>query len=144
EEADVLVSVDDLKVHFPIKRGIVLDRVVGHVYAVDGVDLTVRRGEAYGLVGESGCGKTTPGRAMLRLVEPTGGRTVLGGTDVSRLGGEERRRLRRRRQMGCQDPLPSLDRRQSVGSLLVEGMRAHGWAKAGKQTGKRLRELVGA
>src|SRR5690606_15957516 len=88
EEADVLVSGDDLKVHFPIKRGIVLDRVVGHVYAVDGVDLTVRRGETYGLVGESGCGKTTLGRAMLRLVEPTGGRTVFDGTD---LRSEERR-----------------------------------------------------
>jgi len=144
EEADVLVSVDDLKVHFPIKRGIVLDRVVGHVYAVDGVDLTVRRGETYGLVGESGCGKTTLGRAMLRLVEPTGGRTVFDGTDLSQLDGEELRRMRRRMQMVFQDPLSSLDPRQSVESILVEGMRAHGLAKDRKQTGKRLRELLDA
>jgi len=142
--SDVLVSVEDLKVHFPIKRGIILDRVVGHVYAVDGVDLVVRRGETYGLVGESGCGKTTLGRALLRLVEPTGGRTVFDGVDLSTLDGEELRRMRRRMQMVFQDPLSSLDPRQSVESILVEGMRAHGLAKDRQQTGKRLRELLDA
>src|ERR671935_89296 len=106
---DVLVTVEDLKVHFPIKRGIVVDRTVGHVYAVDGVDLTIKRGETYGLVGESGCGKTTLGRAMLRLVEPTGGRMVFDGTDIAGLKGEALRKMRRRMQMIFQDPLSSLD-----------------------------------
>ena len=73
---DVLVELDDVKVHFPIKKGVVLDRTVGHVFAVDGVSLTVHRGETYGLVGESGCGKSTLGRAVLRLEKPTGGSVV--------------------------------------------------------------------
>ncbi|MBK1785033.1 ABC transporter ATP-binding protein [Prauserella cavernicola] len=141
---DVLVTIDDLKVHFPIKRGIVLDRTVGYVYAVDGVSLTINRGETYGLVGESGCGKTTLGRALLRLVEPTDGRADFDGTDLSTLKGEELRTMRRRMQMVFQDPLSSLDPRQSVESLLVEGMRAHGLDKGKEQTHQRLKELLAA
>ncbi|PXY31257.1 ABC transporter ATP-binding protein [Prauserella muralis] len=141
---DVLVTVDDIKVHFPIKRGVLLDRTVGHVYAVDGVSLQVRRGETYGLVGESGCGKTTLGRALLRLVEPTGGSVVFDGTDVSTLKGEDLRRMRRRMQMVFQDPMSSLDPRQSVESLLVEGMRAHGLDKGKQATHQRLKELLAA
>ncbi|GLY68677.1 ABC transporter ATP-binding protein [Amycolatopsis taiwanensis] len=139
-----LVSVEGLEVHFPIKRGIVLDRTVGHVYAVDGVDLEIRRGETYGLVGESGCGKTTLGRALLRLIEPTGGRAVFDDIDLSTLKGESLRKMRRRMQMVFQDPLSSLDPRQSVESILVEGMRAHGLDKSKESTGKRLRELLSA
>ncbi|WP_307868862.1 ABC transporter ATP-binding protein [Umezawaea beigongshangensis] len=141
---DVLVSVQDVKVHFPIKRGVVVDRTVGHVYAVDGVDLEIRRGETYGLVGESGCGKSTLGRGMLRLVEPTGGRVVFDGTDLSELKGEKLRTMRRRIQMIFQDPLSSLDPRQSVESILVEGLRAHGLDKGKESTAKRLRELLAA
>jgi peptide/nickel transport system ATP-binding protein len=141
---EVLVQVEDLKVHFPIKSGIVVDRTIGHVYAVDGVDLTVRRGETYGLVGESGCGKTTLGRGLLRLVEPTGGRVVFDDVDVSTLQGESLRKMRRRMQMIFQDPLSSLDPRQSVKSILVEGMRAHGLDKGKEQTEARLRELLSA
>ncbi|MBB5807066.1 peptide/nickel transport system ATP-binding protein [Saccharothrix ecbatanensis] len=141
---DTLVSVEGIKVHFPIKRGVILDRTVGHVYAVDGVDLTVRRGETYGLVGESGCGKSTLGRAVLRLTEPTAGRTVFDGTDLSTLKGEELRRMRRRMQMVFQDPMSSLDPRQSVESILVEGLRAHDLDKGREQTGKRLRSLLSA
>ncbi|MFE2750494.1 ABC transporter ATP-binding protein [Actinosynnema sp. NPDC059335] len=141
---DTLVSVEGIKVHFPIKRGVVLDRTVGHVYAVDGVDLSVRRGETYGLVGESGCGKSTLGRAVLRLTEPTAGRVVFDGTDLSTLKGEGLRRMRRRMQMVFQDPMSSLDPRQSVESILVEGLRAHGLDKGREATGKRLRELLAA
>ena len=141
---EVLLDVDDLRVHFPIKRGMLLDRTVGHVYAVDGVSLAVQRGETYGLVGESGCGKSTLGRAMLRLTEPTGGRVVFDGTDLSSLGGEPLRRMRRRMQMVFQDPLSSLDPRQSVESLLVEGLRAHDLDPGREATGARLRELLDA
>ncbi|QUG99625.1 ABC transporter ATP-binding protein [Saccharopolyspora erythraea] len=140
----LLVEVDDLAVHFPIKRGVVLDRTVGYVYAVDGVSLRVRKGETYGLVGESGCGKSTLGRALLRLEKPTGGRVVFDGTDLSAMKGEPLRRMRRRMQMVFQDPLASLDPRQSVESLLVEGMRAHGLDKGRESTAKRLRELLSA
>lgn len=143
-DADVLLAVDDLKVHFPIRRGVLIDRVVGHVYAVDGVSLAVRRGETYGLVGESGCGKTTLGRAILRLIEPTGGTVHFDGEDVSGLKAEPLRRLRRRMQMVFQDPLSSLDPRQSVQSILEEGMRAHGIATAGGAGTTRLRELLSA
>ncbi|XVV04102.1 ABC transporter ATP-binding protein [Actinosynnema sp. CA-248983] len=139
-----LVSVQGLKVHFPIKRGLIVDRTVGHVYAVDGVDMEIQRGETYGLVGESGCGKSTLGRGMLRLVEPTGGKVVFDGTDLVELKGESLRRMRRRIQMVFQDPMSSLDPRQSVESILVEGLRAHGLDKGREATGKRLRELLSA
>ncbi|WP_043810734.1 ABC transporter ATP-binding protein [Allokutzneria albata] len=133
-----------MKVHFPIKRGVVLDRTVGYVYAVDGVDLEIRKGETYGLVGESGCGKSTLGRAMLRLTEPTGGKVVFDGTDLSTMKGEPLRKMRRRMQMVFQDPLSSLDPRQSVESILVEGLRAHDLDKDKEATAKRLRELLSA
>jgi peptide/nickel transport system ATP-binding protein len=140
--SDALVEIDDLKVHFPIKSGLLFDRTVGHVYAVDGVSLKVRRGETYGLVGESGCGKTTLGRGLLRLVEPTSGSITFDGTDVRALKGEQMRLFRRRIQMVFQDPMSSLDPRQSVESLLVEGLKAHGLHrdKAGVQ--QRLRSTL--
>jgi peptide/nickel transport system ATP-binding protein len=121
-----LVQITDLKVHFPIKSGILFDRTVGYVYAVDGVSLTIERGQTYGLVGESGCGKTTFGRGLLRLVEPTSGSIMFDGIEVRDLAPEPMRQLRRRMQMVFQDPLASLDPRQSVESLLVEGLKAHG------------------
>ncbi len=121
-----LLQVSGLKVHFPIRSGIIIDRTVGHVRAVDGVDLAVPRGQTYGLVGESGCGKSTLGRAILRLEEPTAGSVVFDGTDVRSLRPEALRRLRRRMQMVFQDPLSSLDPRQSVESLLVEPLTVHG------------------
>ncbi len=122
---EVLLDVRDLEVHFPIRRGLVFDRTVGHVRAVDGVSLQVRRGETYGLVGESGCGKSTLGRGILRLEQPTGGQVLLDGTDLASLKGEALRRARRQMQMVFQDPMASLDPRQSVESLLTEPLRAH-------------------
>ncbi|PWK90936.1 peptide/nickel transport system ATP-binding protein [Lentzea atacamensis] len=142
--SETLVSVQDMKVHFPIKRGVFMDRTVGYVYAVDGVDLEIKRGETYGLVGESGCGKSTLGRAMLRLNEPTAGKMIFDGQDFSAIKGEELRRMRRRIQMVFQDPLSSLDPRQSVESILIEGLRAHDLDKSKEETGKRLRELLSA
>ncbi len=142
--AEVLLEVNDLKVHFPIKRGVLIDRTIGYVYAVDGVSLAVRRGETYGLVGESGCGKTTLGRGILRLVEPTGGSVLFDGENIAALKPEPLRVARRRMQMIFQDPLSSLDPRQSVQSILVEGMKAHGLADSDTTTNARLRELLTA
>ena len=141
---DVLVDVRGVKVHFPIKRGVIFDKVIGYVYAVDGVDLQIRRGETYGLVGESGCGKSTLGKAILNLEPPTAGSVLFDGTDIASLKGEELRRKRKDIQMVFQDPMSSLDPRQSVESLLVEGMRAHGLDADGPSTAKRLRELLAA
>ena len=137
--ADDLLVVDDLAVHYPIRRGLLVDRVVGHVYAVDGVSLRIRRGETYGLVGESGCGKSTLGRAVLRLTELTAGRVVIDGVDVATLSGEALRRMRRRMQMVFQDPLSSLNPRQSVRSMLLEGLRAHGLDTERSASGTSIR-----
>jgi peptide/nickel transport system ATP-binding protein len=141
---DALLEIRDLKVHFPIKRGIFFDRTVGHVRAVDGVDLTVQRGSTYGLVGESGCGKSTLGRAVLRLEEPTAGQVLFDGTDVASLKGEPLRKMRRRMQMVFQDPMGSLDPRQDVESLLTEPLRAHGIGDGKKDLEKRVGELLDA
>jgi peptide/nickel transport system ATP-binding protein len=142
ENAEPLLDVRDVKVHFPIRRGLVLDRTIGYVYAVDGVSLQIAKGETYGLVGESGCGKSTLGRAILRLETPTAGQVFFEGKDIAPVKGEELRTLRRRFQMVFQDPMSSLDPRQSVESLLVEGMKAHGLSRGGQADRARLTELV--
>ena len=141
-DADVLVDVRGLKVHYPITKGIIFDKVVGHVYAVDGVDLQIRRGETYGLVGESGCGKSTLGRAILHLEPATDGTVTFGGEPISTLTGEDLRRRRKDLQMVFQDPMGSLDPRQSVEALLVEGMKAHGIVRDAKEAEPRLRQLL--
>jgi peptide/nickel transport system ATP-binding protein len=138
---DALVELDDVKVWFPIKSGLVLDRHVGDVKAVDGVSLTIRRGETLGLVGESGCGKSTLGRAILRLYEPTAGRIVFDGQDITHLDDEKLRPLRRRMQMVFQDPFASLNPRHSIGRIVGEPLRAHGLATRGELS-KRVRELL--
>jgi peptide/nickel transport system ATP-binding protein len=112
--AGPLVELEHLKVYFPIKSGILLDRHVGDIRAVDDVSLTINRGETVGLVGESGCGKSTVGRAILRLYEPTDGRIIFDGRDISKLNEQELRPLRRRMQMVFQDPFASLNPRHSV------------------------------
>ena len=121
-----LVSVEGHTVHFPIRSGIVLNRRVGAVKAVDGVDLEIEKGTTLGLVGESGCGKSTLGRAMLRLAPVTEGKVMFDGVDVAGLRGEELRRIRQDMQMVFQDPLASLNPRQSVETILTEPLRAHG------------------
>ena len=141
-DSDVLLEVRGLEVHFPIRSGIVLQRTVGHVRAVDGIDLDVRRGTTLGLVGESGCGKSTFGRAVLRLVEPTAGTVRFDGVDLTTLKGEQLRKARRRMQMVFQDPMASLDPRQDVESLLVEPMRAHELAGGASAWRARVRELL--
>ncbi len=128
-KADLLVDVRDLKMHFPIKAGVVFDKTVGYVYAVDGISLEIRRGETYGLVGESGCGKSTFGRALLQLERPTGGEVYFDGMNLASLKGEKLRTQRRHMQMVFQDPMGSLDPRQTVEQLLLEGMKAHGLTK---------------
>jgi peptide/nickel transport system ATP-binding protein len=137
-----LLSIEDLKVYFPIKSGIVLDRHVGDIKAVDGVTLDIRRGETLGLVGESGCGKSTVGRTILRLYKPTAGRIVFDGVDITRLGENELRPLRRRMQMIFQDPFASLNPRHSVGRIVGEPLRTHGLAGR-RQAAGRVRELLG-
>jgi peptide/nickel transport system ATP-binding protein len=137
-----LLEVKGLKVHFPITHGILFERKVGAVHAVDGVDLSIERGETLGLVGESGCGKSTVSKAILRLVEPTEGSVSFDGTDVTTLKGEELRRLRRRMQMIFQDPFSSLDPRQSVGSILAEPMRTHRIQEDSRSLDARVAELL--
>ncbi|HEX5801017.1 MAG TPA: oligopeptide/dipeptide ABC transporter ATP-binding protein [Gaiellaceae bacterium] len=136
-----LVEVEDLKVWFPIKSGVFLDRHVGDVKAVDGVSLTIERGETLGLVGESGCGKSTVGRALLRLNDPTAGSIVFDGTDITHLSESELRPLRRRMQMVFQDPYASLNPRHSVGRMIGEPLRVHRLAR-GKDVDARVRELL--
>ena len=135
-----LLDVRDLHVHFPVREGILGERPVGTVRAVDGIDLRLERGQTLGLVGESGCGKTTAARAVLRLVEATAGRICFDGRDITSVRGEELRRLRRRMQLVFQDPYSSLDPRQSVGSILAEPLRAHGVARAERR--RRVHELL--
>jgi peptide/nickel transport system ATP-binding protein len=136
-----LLEVEDLKVYFPIKSGLVFDRHVGDVKAVDGVSFEIKRGETLGLVGESGCGKTTVGRTILRLYEPTEGRIVFEGKDIASLSQSDMRKLRGRMQMIFQDPYSSLNPRQSVGNLIAEPLKIHGIAM-GDNARARAEELL--
>ncbi|TMD75937.1 MAG: dipeptide ABC transporter ATP-binding protein [Chloroflexi bacterium] len=120
-----LVDVRDLKMHFPLTRGIIFQKVVGHVRAVDGVSFSIEKGQTLGLVGESGSGKTTIGRTIVRLYKPTTGQVLFGDTDLAKLGGEELRQIRRRVQMVFQDPYASLNPRYTIGSLIAEPMNIY-------------------
>ena len=141
-EAAPLLQVRGLKMHFPVTEGMIARRHIGDVKAVDGVDFTIRRGETLGLVGESGCGKTTMGRCILRLEKPTAGEILYGGVDVAKLGRRELVALRRRIQVIFQDPYSSLNPRQKVGSIIAEPMKVHGVEPDAARRNERVRELL--
>jgi oligopeptide/dipeptide ABC transporter ATP-binding protein len=135
-----LLSVSDLKIHFPIRRGL-FSRVVGHVYAVDGISFTLKRGETLGLVGESGCGKTTTGLAILRLIEPTSGTVMFDGNDASRMAKSQLRSMRREMQIIFQDPYSSLNPRMTVNQIIGDPMAVHG-AFPGRERAERIAFLL--
>jgi oligopeptide transport system ATP-binding protein len=136
-----LLRLEELKVHFPIRDGIIRQRHIGDVQAVDGVTFEIERGETLGLVGESGCGKSTTGRAIIRLNPPTGGRIFFDGKDVTDIKGSELRRLRKRMQMIFQDPYASLDPRMTAGGIIAEPLDIHDVGKPDERR-ERVRELL--
>ena len=136
-----LLEVKNLVKHFPITRGFILSKQVGAVQAVDGVSFAINRGETLGLVGESGCGKSTTGRLILRLIEATAGEVWFEGRNVLELGREEMRELRRDMQIIFQDPYASLNPRMTVGDIIGEPMQIHGIAR-GREKEKRVQELL--
>lgn len=121
---DNIIEVNSLVKHYPIKAG-VFQKVVGHVKSVDGVSFSIPRGKTFGLVGESGCGKTTIGRTLLRLTEPTSGEAILNGQDIFKMSKKELRAIRPKVQMIFQDPYASLDPRMPVGEIIGEAVREH-------------------
>jgi oligopeptide/dipeptide ABC transporter ATP-binding protein len=139
-----VLEVEGLSKHFPVRKGL-LRRTVGHVYAVDQVSFTIGAGETLGLVGESGCGKTTVGRTIMRLIEPTAGAIRLDGHDVTRLGKSEMRPFRRQIQIIFQDPFSSLNPRKRAGDIVGEPLKVHGVlaAKARRERVAELFERVG-
>ena len=137
----VLVKVRDLKMHFPITQGIIIQRQVGAIKAVDGITFDIVRGETLGLVGESGCGKSTTGRAMLQLYRPTAGEVYFEDKSLTVMKGESLRRMRRRMQMIFQDPYASLNPRMTVGDNIGEPMLVNNILK-GKERRDRVQELL--
>ena len=138
---DVLLSVKNLVKHFPIRQGIIFSKQIGAVQAVDDITFDVQKGETLGLVGESGCGKTTAGRCILRLIEPTSGQVIFDGKDVPSLSKEELRELRKEMQIIFQDPYGSLNPRMTVGDIIGEPLHIHKLAK-GAEKEKRVREIL--
>jgi oligopeptide/dipeptide ABC transporter ATP-binding protein len=138
---ETILQLIDVQKHFPIKAGI-LQRTAGHVKAVDGINLTVKKGETIGIVGESGCGKSTAGRTIIRLYEPTGGKIIFDGQDISHLPESElRKTVRKNIQMVFQDPFASLNPRKTLGSIIKEPMDTHGLYK-GRERLERVEELL--
>jgi len=140
--SDILINVQDLKMYFPVTAGLLIQRKIADVKAVDGVSFSVKKGETLGLVGESGCGKSTTGRAILQLYKPTAGSVQFGGVELTRLGAGELRRMRRKMQMIFQDPYASLNPRMSIGSIIGEPLQIHGLAKGSRARKERIQDLM--
>ena len=140
-QGDVLVDVRNLKVHFPVTAGLIFQRKIADVKAVDGISFQIRKGETLGLVGESGCGKSTTGRSILQLYRPTDGEVQFGQVELTTLKSGELRRMRRRMQMIFQDPYASLNPRMSVGAIIGEPLAIHGLAR-GQARRERVAELM--
>ena len=138
---DALLSIEGLKMHFPVTGGGLFQRQVGAVRAVDGIDFYIKRGETLGLVGESGCGKSTAGRAILQLYTPTAGKVIFKGNDIVKVSKNEMRALRRQMQMIFQDPYASLNPRMTVGDIIGEPLKVHKLAD-GKHMQERVQELL--
>ena len=141
ENKEVLLSVQDLKKYFPVKDGIIFSRTVGNVHAVDGLTFDIYKGETLGLVGESGCGKSTTGRTILQLQRATSGKVIFNGQDLTQLKGNELRAVRKDLQIIFQDPYASLDPRMTVAQLIGEPMRIHN-INSGEARTKRVKELM--
>jgi len=140
-DGEVLLAAENVKKYFPVRRGVVVQREVARVHAVDDVSFEIRRGETLGLVGESGCGKSTLGRCVVRLHDLTGGRIVFEGRDISRLSRRELRPLRRELQIVFQDPYASLNPRKRVGQIVGAPLRIHGLGDRG-EIKRRVQELL--
>jgi oligopeptide transport system ATP-binding protein len=139
---DELLRVEDLKVHFPLLKGVLLQRQVGSVRAVDGVSFTLKRGDTLGLVGESGCGKSTTGLAILRMLTPTAGRILFEGTDITHHNKQHMRSVRQRMQMVYQDPYGSLNPRMKVRDIIGEPLEVHGLADDRAAYRRRVEHLI--
>jgi oligopeptide transport system ATP-binding protein len=139
---DTLLDVKNLKMYFPITQGIIVQRHVGDIKAVDDISFTIRRGETLGLVGESGCGKSTTGRAILQLYRPTGGEVYFKDENLTHLKGESLRRMRRQMQMIFQDPYASLNPRMTVGNIIGEPLEVHSIHSSRGERRERVQELL--
>ncbi|MCG7346148.1 dipeptide ABC transporter ATP-binding protein [Sporosarcina sp. ACRSL] len=139
---DPILKVENLKVHFPVKTGI-MQRTTGYVKAVDDISFYVKKGETLGIVGESGCGKSTMGRSLIRLNEPTEGSIIFNGNDITSMTEKELRPLIRKKiQMVFQDPYASLNPRKSLGNTLIEPLKAHGLYSNHKERNEKIKELL--
>ena len=139
---DNLIEVRDLQMYFPVTSGLIFQRTVAHIKAVDGVSFNVRRGETLGLVGESGCGKTTTGRCILQLYKPTAGQIIFDGRELTGLASRELRTMRREMQVIFQDPYSSLNPRMTAGNIIGEPLVVHGLVKGKAEYRERVAELL--
>jgi oligopeptide transport system ATP-binding protein len=141
----ILLTVQDLEKHFPVRKGLIIERTVGYVKAVDGVSFSIPAGKTLGLVGESGSGKSTTGYCILQLTKPTSGSVLFDGKELTKLSGEHLRKVRQDMQIVFQDPYSSLDPRMTVGNIVSEPLEVHGMGtrKSRRETVRRLLEVVG-
>jgi len=139
---NVLVRVENLTKYFPITRGIIIQREIGAIQAVDNVSFDIKKGETLGLVGESGCGKSTTGRTIIQLYQPTSGKVFYKNKELSNLRRGELRQLRRNMQIIFQDPYASLNPRLSVGEIVGEPLEVHGVEHSSKKRRERVQELL--